>query len=90
MSTMSKRGQKDRHVSIRLSAAEAEQLERVAAANKLGVATWVRRAALLAAEREDPEARRRRIDEALKAIRNAPPLTPEQARRLREARERPE
>ena len=85
---MARRAQKDRHVSIRLSAAEAEQLERVAAANKLGVATWVRRTALLAADREDPQARRRRIDAALKALKNAPPLTPEQARRLRDARER--
>ncbi len=83
-----KRRQRERHVSIRLSEAEAAQLDRVARAAKLGVATWVRRVALLAADREDPQANRRRAAAALAALHEG--ITPEQARRTLEAARRSE
>ena len=87
MDTMRNRT-KERHVSIRVSDREAQLLERVAAANKLGVATWVRRAALLAAEREDPETRRERALAAIAAVEEG--MTPAQARKMRRALERSE
>ena len=88
MRASSRRRTKERHVSIRVTEAEAAQLERVAAANKLGVATWVRRTALLAADREDPIASRQQALAAIAAIQKG--VTPDQARRLRAARERSE
>lgn len=87
-SMATKRRQRERHVSIRLSETEAAQLDRVARAAKLGVATWVRRVALLAADREDPKANRRRAAAALAALREG--ITPEQARRTLEAARRSE
>jgi hypothetical protein len=84
----SRRRTKEHHVSIRVTEAEAAQLERVAAANKLGVATWIRRTALIAADREDPMAAHQQAVAAIAAIQKG--ITPEQARRLREARERSE
>ena len=71
MNTMARKT-KQRHLSVRLSGADLAALERAAEASKLPVATWVRQKALQAAEREDPEARRRRVASLVKRLRDLP------------------
>jgi uncharacterized protein (DUF1778 family) len=52
---------KERHLSVRISESDLAALERAAGAARLSVATYVRQQALAAAERDDPEARQRRV-----------------------------
>jgi len=52
---------KERHLSVRISESDLTALERAAGAARLSVATYVRQQALAAAERDDPEARQRRV-----------------------------
>lgn len=64
MSTMPRkleRSTKERHLSVRISESDLAALERAAGAARLSVATYVRQQALAAAERDDPEARQRRV-----------------------------
>jgi hypothetical protein len=72
MDTMSKRKLKEKHVSVRVAGTDLASLERAAVAAKLSVATYVRQKALQAAERDDPEARRRRAAELVKRMRELP------------------
>lgn len=71
MNTMARKT-RQRHLSVRLSGADFAALERAAEASKLPVATWVRQKALQAAEREDPEARKRRAARLVKQLRDLP------------------
>lgn len=77
--------QKGARVAFRLTGADLARVERAARASKLAVATWVRREVLTAAERQDPEVRRRLLAGALAALEEG--VSPETLRRLREAPE---
>jgi hypothetical protein len=59
-------------VSVRLAGSDLAALERAAEAAKLSVATYVRQKALQAAERDDPEARRRRAADLVRRMRELP------------------
>jgi uncharacterized protein (DUF1778 family) len=72
MDTMPKRKTKEKHVSVRVAGTDLAALERAADASKLSVATYVRQKALQAAERDDPEARRRRTAELVKRMKDLP------------------
>jgi hypothetical protein len=72
--TMARRKLKEKHVSVRLAGSDLAALERAADAAKLSVATYVRQKALQAAERDDPEARRRRAAELVKRMREIAPF----------------
>lgn len=72
MDTMANRRLKEKHVSVRVAGSDLAALERAADAAKLSVATYVRQKALQAAERDDPEARRRRAAELVKRLRELP------------------
>ncbi len=73
MNTMAaRRANKQKHLSVRISGSDLAALERAAEASKLPVATYVRQKALQAAEREDPEARRRRVALLVKRLRDLP------------------
>jgi uncharacterized protein (DUF1778 family) len=72
MHTMPKRRLKEKHVSVRVAGSDLAALERAADAAKLSVATYVRQKALQAAERDDPEARRRRAADLVKRVRELP------------------
>jgi hypothetical protein len=73
MNTMARRKTtKEKHVSVRLAGSDLAALERAADAAKLSVATYVRQKALQAAERDDPEARRRRTADLIKRMRELP------------------
>ncbi len=72
--TMAKRKLKEKHVSVRLAGSDLAALERAAEAAKLSVATYVRQKALQAAERDDPEARRRRAADRVKRMRELAPF----------------
>jgi hypothetical protein len=74
MHTMPKRKLKEKHVSVRLAGSDLAALERAAEAAKLSVATYVRQKALQAAERDDPEARRRRAADLVKRMRELAPF----------------
>jgi hypothetical protein len=67
-----KRNVKEKHVSVRLAGGDLAVLERAANAAKLSVATYVRQKALQAAERDDPEARRRRAADLVRRMRELP------------------
>ena len=69
---MPKRKTKEKHVSVRVAGSDLASLERAADAAKLSVATYVRQKALQAAERDDPEARRRRTAELVKRMKELP------------------
>jgi hypothetical protein len=69
---MSKRKLKEKHVSVRLAGSDLAALERAAEAAKLSVATYVRQKALQAAERDDPESRRRRAADLVRRMRELP------------------
>ncbi len=69
---MARRKLKEKHVSVRLAGSDLAALERAADAAKLSVATYVRQKALQAAERDDPEARRRRAADLVKRLRELP------------------
>ncbi len=73
MNTMARRRTtKEKHVSVRLAGSDLAALERAADAAKLSVATYVRQKALQAAERDDPEARRKRTAELIQRMRELP------------------
>ena len=73
MNTMARRKTtKEKHVSVRLAGSDLAALERAADAAKLSVATYVRQKALQAAERDDPEARRKRTAELINRMRELP------------------
>ncbi len=73
MNTMARRRTtKEKHVSVRLAGSDLAALERAADAAKLSVATYVRQKALQAAERDDPEARRKRTSELIQRMRDLP------------------
>jgi hypothetical protein len=72
MHTMAKRAIKEKHVSVRVAGSDLATLERAADAAKLSVATYVRQKALQAAERDDPEARRRRTAALVKRMKALP------------------
>jgi ribosomal 50S subunit-associated protein YjgA (DUF615 family) len=72
MDTMTRRKTKEKHLSVRVAGTDLAALERAASAAKLPVATYVRQKALQAAEREDPEARRRRVASLVKRMRELP------------------
>ena len=72
MNTMPKRKTKEKHVSVRVAGSDLAALERAAGAAKLSVATYVRQKALQAAERDDPEARRRRTAGLVKRLKELP------------------
>jgi uncharacterized protein (DUF1778 family) len=74
MHTMTRRKLKEKHVSVRLAGSDLAALERAADAAKLSVATYVRQKALQAAERDDPEARRRRAADLVKRMRELAPF----------------
>ncbi|HUL60972.1 MAG TPA: hypothetical protein VLU43_16960 [Anaeromyxobacteraceae bacterium] len=63
---------KEKHLSVRLAGSDLAALERAADAAKLSVATYVRQKALQAAERDDPEARRRRTADLIRRMRALP------------------
>jgi uncharacterized protein (DUF1778 family) len=81
MNTMANRRTKEKHLSVRVAGAELALLERAAAAVHLSVATYVRQQALVAARRDDPAERRRRVGAALDALRAG--ITPSQAETMR-------
>jgi len=73
MNTMARRRTtKEKHVSVRLAGSDLAALERAADAAKLSVATYVRQKALQAAERDDPEARRKRTADLIQRMRELP------------------
>ena len=73
MNTMARRRTtKEKHVSVRLAGSDLAALERAADAAKLSVATYVRQKALQAAERDDPEARRKRTADLINRMRELP------------------
>jgi ribosomal 50S subunit-associated protein YjgA (DUF615 family) len=72
MNTMTVRRPKEKHLSVRIGGADLAALERAAEAAKLPVATYVRQKALQAADRDDPEARRRRVASLVKRMRDLP------------------
>lgn len=72
MNTMAPRKTKEKHLSVRISGPDLAALERAADAAKLPVATYVRQKALLAAEREDPVARQRRVSALVRRLRDLP------------------
>jgi uncharacterized protein (DUF1778 family) len=74
---------KEARIAFRLDGDDLERVERAAAASKLAVATWVRREVLTAAERQDPQTRRRLLAGALGALETG--VSRETLRRLREA-----
>jgi hypothetical protein len=84
MSTTKKK--RTRHLSIRLAAAELEQLEKHAAGEKLGVATWARRALLLVVE--SAELARRRVASSAELV-TAAPIAPASDLRLSSSRPAP-
>lgn len=59
---------KSERVAFRLTGDDLGRIDRAAAAAKLDRAVWVRREVLMAAERQDPEARRRLVAGALAAL----------------------
>ncbi len=67
-----RRTTKEKHVSVRLAGSDLAALERAADAAKLSVATYVRQKALQAAERDDPEARRKRTADLINRMRELP------------------
>lgn len=75
---------KSERVAFRLTGDDLERVDRAAAASKLDRAAWVRREVLTAAERQDPEARRRALAGALAALEEG--VSPTTLRRLRDAR----
>jgi len=75
--------QKSARVAFRLTGADLDRVARAAEASKLAVATWVRREVLTAAERQDPEVRRKLLAGALAALEEG--VSPETVRRLRDA-----
>jgi uncharacterized protein (DUF1778 family) len=88
MNTMARQKAKEKHVSVRVAGSDLDLLERAANASHLSVATYVRQQALIAAQRDDPEVRRRRAADALEALRVG--ITPAQAAKLRAAHRRSE
>ncbi len=72
MNTMPRKTNKERHLSVRITGPDLAALERAAAASRLSVATYVRQQALQAAERDDPEARRRRVADLVKRLGTLP------------------
>jgi len=80
---MARQKAKEKHVSVRVAGSDLELLERAASASHLSVATYVRQQALMAAQRDDPEDRKRRAATALDALREG--ISSAQAARLRAA-----
>lgn len=74
---------KGARIAFRLAGDDLERVGRAARASKLAMATWVRREVLTAAERQDPETRRRLLTGALAALDEG--VSRETLRRLREA-----
>lgn len=81
---MKKAGLKSERVAFRLTGDDLERIDRAAAAAKLDRTAWMRREVLTAAERQDPEARRRLLAGALAALEEG--VSPATLRRLRDAR----
>ena len=85
MAAMKKRSagkNRESRLSVRVTRTDAARIARAAEANRLDVSAWARRTLLAAAEREDPDARRGRLHDALAAFESG--VSPETARRIRE------
>jgi len=74
MNDMGKKPIKVAQFGVRVTAEELAMLERAAAAVHLSLGTYVRQKALTAAEREDPETRRRRVAALMRRARSLPAL----------------
>lgn len=80
---MKKARLKSERIAFRLTGDDLARVDRAAAAAKLDRGAWVRREVLTAAERQDPEARRRLLAGALAALEEG--VSPATLKRLREA-----
>ena len=59
-------------MAVRVTREDAERIARAAAASKLDVTAWARRAVLLAAEREDPQERQEKLRKLAATLRRLP------------------